>query len=105
MDNTLRKNPQYFVLIVDQRKKEQFLTLLHEHGAHRILTKYGHSSVCAGALARAFGFDAEQGKAVISCIFSYDKAAEIIDILCREHHFDKANTGIAFTVNIDGFLA
>ena len=54
------------------------------------------------AIAAAFGFEAEQGKVLISCLIKTEYAKKLLDVLYREYHFDKPNTGIAFGVSVEG---
>ena len=93
---------QYFVIIADKKKKEQFISLLVEHGAHGIQTVYGHGSMSPSALAAAFGFEAEQGKVLLSCLMKSNTAKELIDVLYNEYNFNKPNTGIAFGIPVEG---
>ena len=93
---------QYFVIIADQKKKDKFLALLGEHGAHGIETVYGRGSMSPSALAAAFGLEAEQGKVLISCLVKVSEAKALIDILYSDFNFDKPNTGIAFGITVEG---
>lgn len=93
---------QYFVLIAEQKKKDKYLTLLSEHGAHAIETVYAHGSVGTSAIAAAFGFVVEQNKVMITCLLKNDKAQELIEILYKKYEFCKPNTGIAFTISVLG---
>ncbi|MBQ8402860.1 MAG: hypothetical protein IJX55_00350 [Clostridia bacterium] len=102
MSDAQIKGVQYFVIIAEQKKKSKFLSLLSEHGARGIETVYGHGSMSPSAIAAAFGFEAEQGKVIISCLLKNEKAKELIDILYREYEFDKPNTGIAFGISVEG---
>ncbi len=93
---------QYLVIIAGQKKKDKFLSLLGDYGARQIDTVYGYGSMSPNAIAAAFGLEAEQGKVLISCLVKTDHARELIDRLYRDYHFDKPNTGIAFTVPVEG---
>lgn len=93
---------QYFVIIVEQKKKKKFLALLDEYEARGIETVYGHGSMSPSAVAAAFGFESEQGKVMISCLLKNEKAKKLIDVLYKEYNFDKPNTGIAFSVAVEG---
>ncbi len=104
MPETEKKRISQFFLIANAKKKEKFIALLQEHGARGIETMYAHSSVTAGALARAFGFEVEESKVLVSCLLRYEQAEACIDILCRDYHFDKPNTGIAFSVPVEGLV-
>ena len=93
---------QYFVIIADQKKKNKFLSLLDDYGARSIQTVYGHGSMSPSAIAAAFGFEAEQGKVMITCLLKNDSARALIDVLYRDYKFDKPNTGIAFGISVEG---
>ncbi len=102
MSDTSMKGLQYFVVIAEQKKKKKMISLLTDHGARAVEIVYGHGSVSPSALAAAFGFEAEQGKVIISCLVKNENAKEIIDVLYRDHKFDKPNTGIAFGISVEG---
>ena len=93
---------QYFVIIAEQKKKNKFLTLLSDHGAKGVEVVYGHGSMSPSAIAAAFGFEAEQGKVLISCLLKTEKAKELLDILYNDYNFKKPNTGIAFGIPVEG---
>lgn len=93
---------QYFVIIAEQKKKNKFLTLLSDYGAHGIETIYGHGSMSPSAIAAAFGFEAEQGKVLISCLIKSENAKELIKTLYNDYSFNKPNTGIAFSISVEG---
>lgn len=95
---------QYFMIITEQKKKNKFLSLLDDHGAKGIETVYGHGSMSPRAIAAAFGFEAEQSKVLISCLVKSEEAKKLIEILYRDYHFDKPNTGIAFGISVEGLV-
>lgn len=102
MSEAQTKSLQYLVIIAEQKKKNQFLSLLGEHGARAIETVYGHGSMSPSAIAAAFGFAVEQNKVLITCLMKTESAKELINILYNEYHFNQPNTGIAFTVAVEG---
>ena len=102
MNDVQMKGLQYFVIIAEQKKKNKFLSLLSEHGARVIETVYGHGSMSPSAIAAAFGFEAEQGKVLISCLIKSENAKELINVLYCDYNFDKPNTGIAFCISVEG---
>ena len=93
---------QYFVIIAEQKKKKKFLTLLDEYDARGIEVVYGHGSMSPSAIAAAFGFESEQGKIMITCLLRNEKAKDLISVLYNEYKFNKPNTGIAFSVSVEG---
>ena len=102
MSDSQMNSLQYFVIIAEQKKKNKFLTLLNDHGAKMIETVYGRGSMSPSAIAAAFGFEAEQGKVLISCLIKTENAKELMDVLYNDYHFDKPNTGIAFGISVEG---
>lgn len=102
MSDTATKRLQYFVIIAPHRKRNKLLSLLSEHGAHGIDVVYGKGSMSPSAIAAAFGFEAEQGKVLISCLLKSESAQELINVLYHEYKFNKPNTGIAFGVPVQG---
>ena len=93
---------QYFVIICQQKKKDKFLKLLTAYDAHSVDTVYGKGSANCGALALALGLEIDCARAVISCLLPTPRAAERISVLLTEYGFSKPNTGIAFSVPVEG---
>lgn len=102
MSDAQTKSLQYFVIIAEQKKKNKFLSLLNDHGARVVETVYGRGSMSPSAIAAAFGFEAEQGKVLISCLVKQENAEELINILYNDYKFSKPNTGIAFGIPVEG---
>ena len=93
---------QYFVIIAEQKKKKAFLTLLDEYDARGVETMYAHGSMSPSAVAAAFGFESEQGKVIIACLLKNEKAKALMDVLYHDYDFNKPNTGIAFSISVEG---
>ena len=102
MSNAATGGVQQFVIIADQKKKEKFLTLLSEHDARGIETVYAHGSVHPNALAAAFGLQVEQHKVMITCLVKTETARQLTELLYNEYEFNKPNTGIAFSIPVEG---
>lgn len=102
MSDVKNKGIQYFVIIAEQKKKNKFLSLLSDHNAHGIEVIYGHGSMSPSAIAAAFGFDAENGKVLITCLIKKENAEKLINILYHDYNFKKPNTGIAFGITVEG---
>lgn len=102
MSEQQTNNVQYFMIIADQKKKKKFLSLLSDYDARGIDIVYGHGSMSPSALAAAFGFEAEQGKVLISCLMKGDNARALMEALYRDYNFDKPNTGFAFSITVEG---
>jgi len=93
---------EFFIIIADRKKKKSLITLLTQSGARIINTLYGTGSAKVNSFADAFGFIPEENKIVITCLLSADKSDILIETLNKEFNFDKQNTGIAFTVPVEG---
>ncbi len=93
---------QYYVLICDKKKKKKFLGLITDYGAVCVQTNYARGSAKAGALACALGFDVEEHKVVISGLIPTSKAEELTETLKTQYNFGGKNTGIAFSINVEG---
>ena len=108
MNNVHLNSLQYFVLIADQKKKNKFISLLGNYGAHCIEVIYGHGSMTPNAVAAAFGFEnnfsigGEIMKVVISCLVKYEDALKLTEILYSDYKFSKPNTGIAYSIPVEG---
>lgn len=104
MENKPIHRLQYFVIISDKKKKNKFISLLNEQGGHEINVIYGKGSVNAGFWAQAFGIEVEEEKVFLSCILPEEKAAPLMQLLYEDYDFKKRNTGIAFSVSIEGLI-
>lgn len=93
---------QYFVIIAEQKTKKRFMTLLDEYDARGIEVVYAHGSMSPSAVAAAFGFESVQNKVMISCLLKDEKARELMRVLYDKYNFNKPNTGIAFSVSVEG---
>ena len=63
---------------------------------------YGKGSVKANSFADIFGFVPEENKVIITSLLLSDKSDALIETLNEEFSFNKPNTGIAFSVCIEG---
>ncbi len=95
-------NLQYYVLICDKKEKKKFIDLLVSFGGLCIDTMYASGSAKAGTFAQALGFETEEHKVLISCLIPTPKAQELTVILQTDYNFKSKNTGIAFSISLDG---
>lgn len=102
MNDTTQSSLQYYVIIASQKKKDKFLRLLNDYGARGVETVYGRGSMSPSAIAAAFGFEAEEGRVLISCLMKTEKAKELTEVLYKDYNFSKPNTGIAFGISVEG---
>jgi len=91
----------HMVIIAGRKQKEPLLKSLSNSGGHFINLYYGRGSVKAAFLMNAFGLVAEENKVMITCLLSRREADEVFSVLISEFHFDKPNTGIAYTLPVE----
>lgn len=92
----------FFIVIADRKSGEGIVALLKEHNVRIVNTIYGQGSVQATAFQDVFGFMPEENKVLATCLMPKEKVREVIDALNLHYHFEKPNTGIAFTIPVDG---
>ncbi len=95
---------QYFVLICKNTKQKKFYEILQEYGAKNINTVSAHGSVSKSILLSAFGLESTDKKLMMCTLLPYCKASELIKVLYNEYEFNKPNTGIAYTIPVEGLL-
>jgi hypothetical protein len=101
--NFIKENKlQYFVLITNKNKKNKFLSLLLDNGAYEVETVYAHGSINSNAISTAFGLTEIENKVIITCLLKYNNSKKLIDILYSEYKFNKPNTGIAYSISVEG---
>lgn len=96
------KHIDYFVVIAGRKKKDEMVALLTRSGARIIHTMYGKGSVNASLIKDAFGFTPEENKTVILCLLPSEASHALINTLNETYRFNQPNTGIAFTIPIEG---
>jgi len=90
-----------FLTVIAGRKLKDALTeSLSEEGGRLITVMYGKGAVTSDYLSDMFGLVAEENKVVITCLLACKKTDAVWNMLITKFHFDKPNTGIAFTVPI-----
>ena len=92
----------FLVIVAGRKQKKALLDILLKMECRIVNTLYGKSSIRAGHLVEMLGFVPEENKVVITCILKKEKVDGILETLQRDFHFDKPNTGIAFTIPISG---
>ena len=91
-----------FLMVIAGRKLREALTEeISQSGGRLLNVIYGKGSVKSSYLIDAFGLVPEEQKVVITCLLQKKKSDEMIQMLTEKFHFDKPNTGIAFTVPVD----
>lgn len=104
MEDHKIKRLQYVVVIAEKKKKGKLMTLLGERGAHEVELIYGKGSAGVGFLAKAFGLDMEDERVYLSCLLPDACVAPLMQTLYEDFDFKKSNTGIAFSVPVEGLM-
>ena len=92
----------FLTIIAGRKQKDALLAALLGTGVHLINTTYAHGTVSAGILQSTLGLVPEKAKVVLTCVLPGEKSNAVFALLTEKFHFDKPNTGIAFTVPVDG---
>lgn len=96
------KHIVFLVIITARKKRDEILELLSQNGAQLISTLYARGSASASSFALAFGLAAEEHKIMTTCLLSSAVADTLIETLDAKYGFEKPNSGIAFTVPVEG---
>ena len=103
MKNESSSKIVFLVLIAGRNQKDDLLAELANSGVHMITTTYGKGAVKASYLMNLFGLVAEEHKVVMNGLLLKEKSDEVLQMLVDKFHFDKPNTGIAFTTPTEIF--
>lgn len=92
---------EFLTIIAGRKLKASLIESLSAEGGRLITVMYGKGSVKTDYLRDMFGLVPEENKVVITCLLPCKKVDTAMDMLVSKFHFDKPNTGIAFTVPIN----
>ena len=93
---------EFFIIIAGRQMKDELLGAVTGAGGRLTHTIYGRGSVKASLLMDALGLVPEENKVIITTLISHDKSDALFETLTGEFDFNKPNTGIAFTIPIEG---
>ena len=93
---------QYYLLICDKKMQKKFMNLMYEYEVRGINCEYARGSANAGCIAKAFGFESEEHKVLLSGLISTPKAIELTETLKSKYKFHDNNTGFAFSIPVEG---
>ena len=103
MSSSRKKGISFLLVISGRKQKEHLLTFLADMDTRLVNVSYGKGSVKSNSpLVEIFGFTPEEHKVIITCLLPKDKSGDVINRLEKKFDFNKPNTGIAFTVDVDG---
>lgn len=101
MTNSCSHCVDLLVVIAGRKQKTALLEALSGAGGRLITVVYGKGSVRAGYLKDILGFVPEENKVVMTCLLPCGKTDAVFRMLADEFHFDRPNTGIAFTIPVE----
>lgn len=91
----------HMVVITGRKLQDKMMAVITENGGHVVNVFYGKGSVKSGYLMDIFGLVDEKNKVLITCLISDSEADVIFNTLTSDFHFDKPNTGIAYTIPVE----
>ena len=100
----MNNNLQYLVIISKTKLKDKLMKLLTENGGKGLITMYGKGSVSSSVLAQSFGLDSDTKRLILQCLIMTENAKEVLQILIDKFNFNKPNSGIAFTIPVEGLM-
>jgi len=92
---------EFMTIIAGRKLRDTLTNSLSEQGGRLITIMYGEGSVKSDFLHDMLGLVPEENKVVITCLLPCNKVDTVLDMLVNKFHFDKPNTGIAFTIPIE----
>lgn len=92
---------RFMTVIAGRKHKEALLDALFAHGGRLLNLVYGKGSVTSSYIKEMLGLVLEENKVIITCLIPGDKADDVFNMLAVKFHFDKPNTGIAFTIPVE----
>lgn len=95
---------QYFVIITKPKIKDKCIKTLTENGGKGVTSIYANGSVKSNILSQTFGLDSDTKRLLIYSVITTENAQRLIDVFTNEFNFNKPNTGIAFTIPIEGLM-
>ncbi len=88
-------------LIAGRKHKDALLDALSGSGGRLLRIVYGKGSTKINYIKNMLGFVPEENKVLITCLLPSDKTDAVLNMLIEKFHFDRPNTGIAFTVPVE----
>lgn len=99
--NDVSCNIVFLMLVAGRKQKDALLDALTEAGGRLIKMVYGRGFGKSGYLQDVLGLVPEEDKVVITCLLPEEKSDAVLEMLVKKFHFDKPNTGIAFTIPVE----
>ena len=94
----------YMTVIAGRKEKSLLISELTGFGAALLTVVYGKGLAEYSSFLQALGLYHQHDKEVITCLIKEEKVDEVFEMLRVKFKFDKPDTGIAFTVKVEGVL-
>lgn len=104
MSNERTCRAVFLTLVAGRKQKDALIAALYESGVKLVSTMYGRGTVKASYLQNALGLIPEENKVILTGLVPKEKSCAVLDMLAERFHFDRPNTGIAFTIPIETLL-
>jgi len=96
------KKVTFIMLIAERKQKKALLEALSQIGIRLTNTIYGKGTAKGNFFTNMLGLVPEKNKVVITCLTTDAKSDAVLKLVVKEFNFDKPNTGIAFTLPVEG---
>ena len=91
----------YMTIIAERELKTELVHALGREGLKLINTNYGHGIAKVNEFMHALGFVVENKKVVITGLVKGEHKDALFVMLKKDFGFDKPNTGIAYTIEVE----
>ena len=91
----------YFTVIANRNMKDPLVKALSDNGVKLLSATFGHGAAKSNQFLIAMGFVVEHKKVVITGLVKGEHKLKIFEMLARDFGFDKPNTGIAYSIEVE----
>lgn len=100
MRSNCQASLRYLTIVIGRKRKDQLLAALVNEGAQLITSSYGMGTADPHYILEALGLVVEAKKTVITCLIKTSQQEQIFQLLANDFHFDRPNTGVAYTTAV-----
>ena len=92
----------FLTVIAGRKLKSALLESISAEGGRLMNVIYAKGTVNADYIRETLGLIPEEDKVIITSLISSKKVDSALNMLITKFHFDKPNTGIAYTTTLSG---
>lgn len=89
-------------VIAGRKLKQPLLKAIVDGGGKLVNIEFAKGSTHVSSLSEAFGFKPENKKVVFTCLMRKEASNNLFEVLNEDFDFNEPNTGIAYTISVDG---